>query len=322
MSNQCRPAIIRPVRGRIIFNPTAGPRHVEQELKQVRRELGRRGWSVEIAATQSSGDAIQLAREAAAAGIDSVWAAGGDGTVSEVVNGLAGSPTVMGVLPTGTGNIWAKQLRLPTYTLTHPMRLREAAVSQIEGEVKPVDLGMVGNHYFLLWAGIGFDAMVTSEMEPRPRHIKRLGALPYVLAVLNLARTFSGVRANVALGGRVVRGRVLLILISNVQMYAYFNVVQPARIDDGLLDVLVFRGGGFQYTLRHITNIFGGRHLRDPKVVHRQVSHIEVQTEEPLSVQVDGDPWGKTPIVVRAAPGALRIFVPSQAPTSLFSRGG
>ena len=318
LSNHSGPAIIWRVRGRIIFNPTAGPRHVERELKQVRRELGKRGWPTEITTTHHSGDAAQLAREAAAAGIESVWAAGGDGTVSEVVNGLAGSSTTMGVLPTGTGNIWAKQLRLPTFTLTHPMRLREAAISQIEGETKLVDLGMVGDHYFLLWAGIGFDALITSEMEPRPRRIKRLGALPYVLAVLNLARTFSGVRARITLDGQVVRGRVLLILVSNVQMYAYFNVVQPARMDDGLLDVLVFRGGGFQYTMRHILKIFGGRHLHDPQVVHRQVSQVEVQTKEPLSVQADGDPWGMTPTRVKIVPGALRIYVPSQAPSSLF----
>jgi YegS/Rv2252/BmrU family lipid kinase len=259
-----------------------------------------------------------MARDAAAAGIESVWAAGGDGTICEVVNGLAGSSTIMGVLPTGTGNIWAKQLKLPTFTLTHPMRLREAAVSQIEGAVKPVDLGRMGNRYFLLWAGIGFDALITSEMEPRPRHIKRLGALPYALAVLNLARTFSGVRARITLDGRDVRGRVLLILISNVQMYAYFNVVQPARMDDGLLDVLVFRGGGFQYTMRHILKIFGGRHLQDPQVIHHQAGHVEVHAKEPLSVQVDGDPWGTTPTRITAVPGALRIFVPSQAPSSLF----
>jgi len=313
---------MHPVRGRIIFNPSAGPRDVAGELPRVRRALRRCGWNVDVVTTHGGGDAIRLAREAAQAGLDGVWAAGGDGTVGEVANGLVGSATALGVLPVGTGNLWARQLHLPVYTLTHPFRLQEAAIAQVNGTMRQVDVGQINGRYFLLWAGIGFDAFVASEMEPRPRPVKRLGMLPYIIAAFTLARNFSGVRVNTLLDGRAVRGRTLMVLISNVQNYALFQVSDRARMDDGLLDVLIFKGLGYPYLLRHAAKLFSKRHLQDPQIVYRQVRRIVVQPEVPLSVQVDGDPLGTTPVTVSVVPHALRIMVPPHAPPGLFTGAG
>lgn len=302
----------------IIHNPTAGPRDIVRELQRVRRELTKHGWSVDIESTRSPGDGIRLARQAAGADLDVVWAAGGDGTVNEVTNGLVGSPTALGVLPIGTGNIWARQLHLPVYTITHPFRLREAALDQIRGQVRAIDVGRVNDRHFLLWAGVGFDAAVTSEMEPRTRRTKKLGALPYVIASFVLAREFSGVPTRIVMDGRMLRGRTILLLATNTQMYTYFNVTRRAKLDDGLLDVFFFKGLGFSYILRHAANLFSGRHLRDPEVVQRQAREITVWSEQPMAVQMDGDPFGTTPVSVRVVPRALRILVPPQAPCSLF----
>jgi len=302
----------------IIHNPIAGPRDVVRELVRVRRELTQRGWAADIECTQNPGDAILLARQAAAAGLDAAWAAGGDGTINEVVNGLVGSPTVLGILPIGTGNIWARQLHLPIYSLAHPFHLREAALDQLRGQIRTIDVGRVNDRHFLLWAGAGFDAEVTSEIEPRTRRIKRLGALPYVIAAVLLARQFSGVTTHIVMDGRTLRGRTILMLATNTQMYAYFRVTRQARLDDGLLDVFVFKGLGFSYILRHAANFFSGRHLRDPEVVQRQAREITIWSEQPMAVQMDGDPFGTTPVSVRVVPRSLRIFVPPQAPPSLF----
>jgi diacylglycerol kinase (ATP) len=309
------------VRGLIVYNPAAGPRDVQRELKRVARELAQRGWSVDLETTHHGGEATGLARQAAAARLDAVWVAGGDGTVGEVVNGLVGSQTAVGVLPVGTGNIWARQLCLPVYTVTHPFHLREAAVAQAEGSASPIDVGLLNGRHFLLWAGIGFDAQIASELEPRDRRTKRLGALPYAIAAVTLAREFSGVRTRVMLDGRAIRGRSILTLVSNVQMYAFFPLARRARLDDGLLDVFVFKGLGLSYILRHAIMIFSGRHLQDPRVIQRQAAEITVRTEPRVPVQADGDPVGTTPVRLRVVPGALRILVPPQAPASLFSRG-
>jgi YegS/Rv2252/BmrU family lipid kinase len=205
-------------------------------MRRVRRELRKHGWSVGLKATREAGDATRLAREAAAQGMDGVWVAGGDGTICEAVNGLVGSATAMGVLPAGTGNVWARQLRLPIRTVGRPHYLEQAAADQAQGQIKAVDVGQFGERCFFLWAGIGFDAMLTDRLEPRPRPIKRLGALPYLIAAVSLARDYAGVQCRITLDNETRRRRILMILVSNIQMYTYFNVVRQARLDDGLLD--------------------------------------------------------------------------------------
>jgi YegS/Rv2252/BmrU family lipid kinase len=216
--------------------------------------------------------------------------------------------------------MWAKQLGIPTYTLTNPLRLREAAAGLAEGTIRPIDVGRMNDRHFLCWAGIGLDAQVTAEMEPRPRHTKRLGMLAYTIAAVLIARDFKGVRTRVSLDGGMVRGRTLLVLVSNIKQYiGTLEVAREARIDDGLLDVFVFKGLGFPYAVRHILKIVSQRYLQDPRVVHRQASHIEVQTEPATPVQVDGDPVGTTPVTLEVVPRALRVLVPPCTPTNLFT---
>jgi YegS/Rv2252/BmrU family lipid kinase len=274
--------------------------------------------------TEKAGDAIALARAAAQAGCDVAIVAGGDGTIGEAVNGLVGTRTALGVLPVGTANVLARQLGISTHTLTNPLRLQEAVAGWAEGTVRPVDVGQVvgqaNDRYFLCWAGIGLDAQVATRMESGPRHTRRLRMLPYAIAIVMVARDFQGVRTRVFLDGSVVRGRTLLTLVSNIQQYGgVFNVARDARIDDGLLDVFVFKGLGFPYAVRHLLKIVAQRHLQDPRVVYRRARHIEVQTEWAVPVQVDGDPIATTPIALQVVPRALRILVPPSAPSSLFT---
>ena len=308
------------MKARLIYNPTAGPWDVHRALKHICASLQRRGWSVELRMTEKPGDALALARSAAQTNCDVAIAAGGDGTINEVVNGLIGTQTALGVLPVGTGNLWARQLGIPTYTLFNPLRLNEAATKLAEGTVRLIDVGRVDDHHFLCWAGIGLDAQVTTELEPRPRHTKRLGALPYAIAAVLVARDFKGVRTRVSLDGRVVRGRTILILVSNIQQYAgVLPVAREAQIDDGLLDVFVFKGLGFSYAMRHLLKIVNQRYLQDHQVIHQQARHIDVWTEWAVPVQVDGDPISTTPVTLRVVPHALRVLLPPNVPAGLFT---
>lgn len=308
------------MKAQLIYNPVAGPRDARREIKQICTYLEQSGWTIDVTATEKPGDGISKAREAAQAKRDVVLVAGGDGSVNDVVNGLVGTETALGVIPVGTGNLWAKQLGVPTYALLNPLRLREAANGLLKGTMRRVDVGRVNGHHFLCWASVGLDAQVTTQMEPRPRHTKRLGALPYIFAAFMVARDFKGTLARVLIDSQPVRERTLLILISNIRQYGgVFDVARDARIDDGLLDVFVFKGVGFSYILRHLVKILGQRYLQDPQVVYRQARRIHVDADDQMPVQVDGDPLNATPVAVEVAPRALRILVPPGAPPDLFS---
>jgi YegS/Rv2252/BmrU family lipid kinase len=316
------PAIVRRdvVKARLIYNPTAGPWGGNRTLRRIRSCLKRKGWVVDPQVTEGPGDATAIAREAAQAGYDAVVVAGGDGTVNETVNGLVGTETALGVLPVGTGNLWARQLGVSSYVLANPLRLQEAANGLAAGIVRRVDVGVANEHCFLCWAGIGLDAQVTTEMEPRPRHTKHLGTLPYVVATVLVARHFKGVRTRVHLDGGLVRSRTVLILVSNIQRYGgMLHVSREARIDDGLLDVFVFKGLGFSYTMRHLLTMLRRRYLQDPRILHRQARNVEVLTDPAVPVQVDGDIIGETPVTLGVIPRALRVLIPPTAPPDLFA---
>jgi len=305
---------------RLIYNPTAGPRDVTAELERVCAFFVKEGWTVELSRTEGPGDAVRMAREAALEHRDAVIVAGGDGTVNEVVNGLVGSDTALGVLPVGTGNLWAKQLHVPTYTLANPSRLRDAARGLVAAQVRAIDVGRVDGHAFLCWASAGLDAQVTTEMEPRNRTTKRLGALPYLVAAVIVGQDFHGVPTTITLDGDPVRGRMLLLVANNIQQYGGLVEVAPrAKLDDGLLDVFVFKGLGFGYVVRHLFRVLSQRYLEDPEIVHRQARRIEIEAEEPLPVQVDGDPLGRTPVDIRVVPRALRILAPPTMPSDLLA---
>ena len=306
---------------RLIYNPTAGPRNVRLELERLCSFFRERDWSVELRITERPGDAMRMARQAAADALDVAIVAGGDGTVNEAVNGLVGSDTALGVLPVGTGNLWAKQLRVPTYTLANPLRLRRAALGLVDGAIRAIDVGEVNGHAFLCWASAGLDAQVTNEMEPRDRTTKRLGALAYLIAAVLVARTYHGVQTTITLDDDVVRGRALLIMVNNIQQYGgVVDVAPTAKLDDGLLDVFVFKGLGFGYVVDHLFKVLSQRYLEDPKVVHRQARRVEIQTEESMPIQVDGDPLGRTPARIRVVPSALRIVAPPTMPSDLLTQ--
>jgi len=303
----------------LIYNPLAGAWDAHRAIDRIQSQLTKRGWTVEAKATERQGDATKLARQAAEAHCDAAIVAGGDGTVNEAVNGLVGSETALGVLPIGTVNVWARQLGLPHSVLAQPLILREAVEELTQSAVCRVDVGQANDRCFLCWAGIGLDARVTAKMEPRTKSSKRLGPIPYVIAASQIAQDFRGVRARVRMNDEVERGRTLLVLASNIQQYAgEFKVASEAKIDDGLLDIFIFKGLGFSYIVGHLLKILSQRHFDDPQVVYRRAHHIQIKAEEEMPLQVDGEPIGETPVRLRILPRALRALVPPSAPTSLF----
>ena len=306
------------MKAQVILNPNAGQRDRRHELQAAMAYLEDHGWQLTLRETQGPGEATTYARRAAAEGYDVVIAAGGDGTVSEVANGLAGSEAALGIFPIGTTNVWALQMGIPPLWPLRQHSLLEAAKVLAEGHIRRVDLGQVNGRYFLLWAGVGLDAKITEEVEPEAK--KRLGALAFVIASIVVAKEFAGTKVQVTIDGCEVNRRAILIVASNAQLYAgIVRLAAQARLDDGLLDVLIFKGQGFPAMLRHVFSVLTSRHLRDPQVEYYQARRVKISATKPLSVHADDEPFTTTPVEIGVVPQALRVVVPQALPPGLFT---
>jgi YegS/Rv2252/BmrU family lipid kinase len=299
----------------MIANPTSGSyaQHVH-EVEETIAFLRTSGWNVELRLTEAAGDARRLAREAVEQKADAVIAAGGDGTINEVIQELAGSETALGVLPIGTVNVWAREMDIP-------LDSGGAREVLLHGTTRHVDLGRVNDRYFLLMVGIGFDGEVTQSVEKKP--LKRFGVLGYLLASIMMSFKFDGFRASLKIDEREVRTRAIQIVIGNTQLYGgAIKLTWQAKCDDGLLDVCIVRTGS---RLRHMLLLMDL--LLHREQAHQQVSYatcesIEVRTRRPIAVQIDGDPAGQTPAILRTVPNALKVIVPQKRPGGVFEEEG
>ena len=309
------------MRSRLIVNPRSGPWDARHELPAILSHLERNNWQTSLHVTERPGEATELARQAREQGLDAVFVVGGDGTINEVVNGLALGPVAMGVLPGGTGNVWARELGLPTRSPRHLLPLVDSVRALIPGTVRRIDLGEANGRYFLQWTGLGLDAEVTSAMEPRTRGQRRLGAFAYVIAGLMIATNMVGIRSRIYVDDQRIYRRSILIVISNSQLYGgVVRIATDARLDDGLLDVNVFAGKGFGSVMRTALGVITGLHVRDPRHSFYQGRVIRVETDKPMAVSVDGEPFGTTPLECRVVPRSLSVIVPQDIRPDLFAK--
>ena len=299
----------------IIANPASGsfPQHHAHGLNETLSFLTQRDWHVDLYITKASGAARQLAYEAVTQGVDIVIAAGGDGTINEIIQELAGSKTALGVLPYGTGNIWAREMGIP-------LQIMDARKVLLNGQIRSVDLGRCNDRFFLLMAGIGIDGAVTQAIEKRP--LKRLGALGYLLVATWLGLGYPSFQARLRVNNkRPVKLRALQIIVGNTQLYAgALKFTWEAKCDDGQLDVCVVRKRGMFGRVIVAIDFLLRRKNRHQWVRNYTATSIEINTPQPVAIQIDGEPIGHTPASFSIAPGALKVLVPQKIPRGLFSK--
>lgn len=300
------------MRAFLVVNPAAGGRLNRSALQEAVAHLRRKGVALDLEHTQGPGQGTDLARQAAAQGYDLVVACGGDGTVNEVANGLAGSDVPMGVLPLGTVNIWATEAGMPRDP-------QGAAQALLEGHIRPVDLGLVGSRYFILMAGVGLDGAVTRNLSLTMK--KLLGRGAYVLTGAWTAAGFEGARVGLLVDGQRLERHVVWIVVGNTRLYGGLLEVTPhARADDGMLDLCIFSGRGFLSSTGHLMAVVGRRHLSLEGVEYLRCKEVSVESERPLPIQADGDPIGHTPATFKVEAGALRVVLPPGGRRSVFSQ--
>jgi diacylglycerol kinase (ATP) len=252
-----------------------------------------------------------LARQAAAEGADVVIAAGGDGTVHEVANGLVGTKSALGIIPMGTMNNLARSLNIPA-------TIDEACAVIAGGETHSIDVGKINDHFFTEVAGIGLEAALFTAGE----EVKGPGMISTVRGIIDGLRTvlaFRPVKLRISIGDRKrYYYRAIQVTICNSRYYGpQFELVPEALMDDGLLDVVIFKNFSKLEYIRHAISISQRRRVYQPKLVHRRVKSLYIDTDHPVEIQADGLPHGYTPAVVTINTGALQVRVPARVAAEL-----
>ena len=257
--------------------------------------------------TSRPGEAEELAAHAGDHG--RVIAVGGDGTVQEVVNGLlaTSSPSVLGLVPVGTGNDLARSLGVP-------LKLDAAWEAASAGETRQLDVARATNgagrvRWFASAGGIGFDAQVAAAMaQRRGWQASRAG---YLLTTLAELRRFSNCQVKLTIDDATFEGPVLFIAAANGAYYGGGMQIAPdARVDDGRLDVCVVGDISRLTALRQLPNLYRGTHIRHPAVTMHEGVRLRIEGAPETRIHLDGEPFGGLPLDVELHPAALRVAAP------------
>jgi diacylglycerol kinase (ATP) len=278
----------------VILNPAARSERAKAAWRRIERLP-----NCTVRATSAPGDARAVAEAALREGFTTIVAAGGDGTVNEVVNGIAGTEVALGILPVGTMNVFAAELGLPG-------DLNEAWAIIQAGRIRRVDLLRANQQYFVQLAGVGLDAQVVQATSWNFK--KNFGPLSYLISAAQIAAR-KPPRIFVEADDEVREGS--FVLIGNGRYYggtlAFFK---DARIDDGKLDVLIFKNLAYLDIARYVANVFIGKHTDLPDVEYFQTKKAVVRSEEEVPVEVDGELVGSLPVTFRISSRKLKVVVP------------
>ncbi len=290
-----------------IVNPVSGRRDMLPTVQRIGGGIRRAGGTFDIFTTERFGHATVLASNLHG-DAEALLVVGGDGTVCEVVNGLAEDPIPLAILRTGTENLLARELRMPT----EPPRLVQTL---LYGESVPLDVGVINGRRFLAVAGAGFDAECVVRMAA-----KRKGHITHVDYFWPIWRTFWAhrfptLRIDVD-DERVFEGRGFAILGVVGRYSMGLRVLEHARFDDGLLDLCIFPCRSRRKLLAHMARLFTRRHLGDSRTIYRQCRKITITSCSTVPIQVDGDVWGCLPAECSILHHAARILRAIPAPDS------
>lgn len=291
-------------RARIIYNPTSGREIFKRHLGDVLQKLEEAGYETSCHATVGEGDAKKAARLAVERKYDIVIAAGGDGTLNEVVNGIAEQEyrPKLGIIPTGTTNDFARALQIP--------RDIEAAVDVIiKNDTIPVDIGKMNNQYFINIAGGGRLTELTYEV---PIKLKtHLGQLAYYIKGIEMLPSLQAVEATIEYDGKIFEGEIMLFLIALTNSVGGFEKLAPdSSVNDGLFTLIILQKTNLAEFIRLVSAALRGEHIHDPRVIYTKANYIKVTSPEKMQLNIDGEYGGLAPAEFSNLYRHLEVFVP------------
>lgn len=301
----------------LVANPTSGRGAAARVLPAAEARLRGLGHSVEVLLSESAAHATELAASASARH-PLVAAVGGDGMVAFVANGVLGSAAAFGIIPTGTGNDFARALGY-----AHRDPLAACAVLSA-GVTRKVDVGRIeGGRAFLCVAGAGFD----SEVNRAANRIKWLRGTPvYVAAVFRTLAAFRPARFTVTLDGRPEMFEGMFVAAGNARSYGGGMRIAPdADLGDGMLDVVMIGKMGRLELFGQFPKLFKGTHVNHKAVTVRRARRVTIEADRPFWLYADGEEVGSLPATLSIEPEALVVVGPTggrQGPGSAASNQG
>jgi len=290
----------------VILNPASGQKN--PPVKKLNAAFSEAGYEWDLVMTKEFGDGCALTKKAIGDGVNLVVAYGGDGTVMDVACGLQYSNVPLAILPGGTGNVLSAELGIPhnfdaaLSLITHPAQSR----------IRVIDIGNTNDEKFpgfALRASVGLEA---NMLEGTDREAKnKYGIFAYIMGGIQALRDIRESVYNLVLDNETVEVKGLSCLIANAGAFGVPGLtLDPCiSIDDGLLDVFVFRKPDLLGLFSIAAGVVGGAEVKDP-IQHWQVKNVRIEADPIQSTQADGEMWGKSPIEVEVAPEALHVIVP------------
>ncbi len=286
----------------IVLNPTAGGGRAAAQEEAVIKAMNRLGVEFEIQRTHGPGDAVRIARAAASSGYDVVAAMGGDGTVNEVVNGIAGTGAALALIPTGTGNDFRRAVEVPG---DDP----EAACAIIaRGKLRAVDLCRANDRYFISSFGTGFDAAVTYRTNSRKKRLS--GIWNYLLALVQVILTYRPAHVKITLDDRELSRTPLLCAATNARTIGGGMMICPdAEIDDGLLDVCIVDKISLIKFARCFSKVMDGSHTSIKEVEMYKTSRLIIECATPQVCHVEGEAFFSDRLELTVERQAINVVV-------------
>jgi diacylglycerol kinase (ATP) len=290
----------------LVYNPCAGHGNAGKILPQVEATLIDNDIEFDLHLTNYPGHGVEIVQNADIASYDGLIAAGGDGTLFEVINGYFKNTVdvsiPIGILPIGTGNAFARDLEVDN------INWKEAVKIIADGKTRKVDVGKFNSHgqdyYYLNILGIGFVADVT-----RIAHkIKFLGNISYTLGVLYRTIFLSTDNMSIEIDGQKLERECTFIEISNTRYTANFLMAPGALIDDGLLDVTIAKKLSRRRLLQCFPKIFTGEHVHLPEIETFQAKSIKIESAKPKVLSPDGELIGITPVEIECLKQAIKVY--------------
>jgi diacylglycerol kinase (ATP) len=296
-------ATTEPGSVRFLLNPASGRGTGRAHLDRIRVLASKLGAG--LCVSRKVGDLAAQARRAAEDGVERLLVAGGDGTMHHAIQGLAGTACALGVIPLGSGNDLAGTLGIPP-------DLEVAVERAVRGEIRRIDLARVGETFCVSYAGVGFDSEVTRYANETK--ILR-GPLIYFYAVIHTLITFVPPRMRVVHDGGTFEGKAMFAVVNNLPRFGGGMRIAPeARIDDGLLDLVIVREVPKPVLLSIFPKVYGGKHVGHPAVILVRTRRAEITLDRAMTMYGGGEPLrpmaAGEPVVVEVVPAGLAVVAP------------